>query len=226
MTKNGKYEKPISPYIKGASIFGIFYISLKLLILPIVISIQTEKLAKIPDITPSDLCLILLIILFQTDLPNSIETLKISSGGFETKFKELKAEVDKQNEDIDIFQKQQIELIQQQQKELDSLQTFMFNFLLDGSKYKIIHYLNIYNKQKQPFYFYVTPNAAIDLRVLRDFKLIELIEEKSHISQMEIDSNRGDRDIDLTKYCRLTQLGHQFLKTRVELKNKLNKYDL
>ncbi|NES78443.1 MULTISPECIES: hypothetical protein [Okeania] len=195
MNQNEKSYKPFSMYIKIASIFVTFYLSLRLLIFPIITSIETGKLAKIPEITPSDVCLLLLIILFQTDLLNLIKTLKIGSGGFEAEFRELKQEVDKQKEDIDTLQQQQIELIQQQQKKLDSLQTFMFNFLLDESKYKIIHFLNLYTAQNLPFSFHVTPNAAIDLRILRDFKLIELIDPKSYISQMETDSNRGYKAI-------------------------------
>lgn len=91
------------------------------------------------------------------------------------------------------MQQRQIEQIQQQQKELDSLQTFMFNFLIDESKYKIIHFLNYYTEQNQSFEFHVTSNAASDLRILRDFKLIAT---KCHISQMETDSNRGHKAID------------------------------
>lgn len=224
MSQNKKSYKPFSMYIKIASIFVTFYLSLRLLIFPIITSIETGKLSKIPEITPSDVSLLLLIILFQTDLPNlleTLETLKIGSGGFEAKFQKLQKEVDKQKEDIDTFQQKQIELIQQQQKKLDSLQTFMFNFLLDESKYKIIHFLNLYTAQNLPFSFHVTPNAAIDLRILRDFKLIELIDPKSYISQMETDSNRGDKAIDLTKYCRVTELGNEFIKTRAELKAKI-----
>lgn len=87
MTKNRKSHKSLSQYIQGASILTIIYLSLKLFISPIIVSIQTGKLVEIPDITPSNVCLILFILLFQTDLLYLIKTFKIGSQGFEAEFR-------------------------------------------------------------------------------------------------------------------------------------------
>ncbi|MGB3512893.1 MAG: hypothetical protein WBA93_27505 [Microcoleaceae cyanobacterium] len=95
----------------------------------------------------------------------------------------------------------------------------MFDFLIDESKYKIIHLLNYYTEQNQPFEFNVTSNAASDLRILRDFQLIAT---KSHISQMETDINRRHKAIDLTQYCAMTELAHQFRKTKEQFQTKVN----
>ena len=95
----------------------------------------------------------------------------------------------------------------------------MYNFLLDESEYKILNYLQEKNEKKQPFNFHVSPHAASDLRKLRGFKLIDI---KCYVSELETESNRGQKAIDLTKSCQLTERGHKFLQTKKQLQLKTN----
>lgn len=210
-------NKTMTQSIQIASYFAILYLGLKLFIVPL-INLKTGKL-EIPDINPSDVGLVIVVLLFQTELPNLIRKIKIGSEGFEAEFKELKDVVDKQKEEIDILQQRQIEQIQEQQQELDSLQAFMYNFLLDESEYKILNYLQEKTEKKQPFNFHVSSHAASDLRKLRGFKLIDI---KGYVSTLESESHRGQKAIDLTQSCQLTERGHKFLETKKLLQLKTN----
>jgi|GEM_PF-2409166 len=165
-----------------------------------------------------DIILIVIVLIFNSDLLNRLEDFGISKdGGITAKFKQLKQEVNQQKQQIDQIQAQQLEQLEQQQKNLESMQAFMYNFLLDEKEYEKIDQLDKHSQAKTNYDFYVSDRVGDELRRLRDLKLIST--KSGYISDIVRASDYGKLAIDLTKYLDVTDLGKKFLITRGTLQS-------
>jgi hypothetical protein len=134
MSNQPKTENNLK-FLDIASKFILIYLSLKLVIFPVVqtgINIipnlaSREKISiesiKIPDLTFSDVTLLLIIFLFQPQTSKIFETLDISAQGLKAQFRKLEDKVDQAQADLDKLQQKQID-------ELNQLQRFMYPLLL------------------------------------------------------------------------------------------------
>ncbi|MDT9180112.1 MAG: hypothetical protein P5702_21005 [Limnospira sp. PMC 1291.21] len=200
--------------------FILIYLSLKLIIFPIVqtgINVlpnlaSREKISvesiKIPDLTFPDVTLLLIILLFQPQTSKIFETLDISAqGGLKAQFRKLEDKVDQAKADLDKLQQKQID-------ELNQLQRFMYPLLLTPGEIEKLKNLKEKSENNTAFDFYVSNPAAAELRRLRDSKLIALKTPYQYISDLERASNYAETDkdfIDLTQYCEITEAGEEFL---------------
>jgi len=199
------------------SFFVLTYLTLKVILFPIVqtgINITShlgsqEKISidaiKVPDITFSDIMLLLIIFLFQPQASEIFEKLNISPQGISADFRKLEKKVGQNKEEIDKLQKKQID-------EINKLQQFMYRLLLTSKEIEKLEGLNENNLTE----FYVNKPAADELRRLRDSNLITI---DRYVNELERLSNYGEISIDLTQYCAITESGHEFL---MNLKNMTN----
>lgn len=199
-------------FLDFASRLVIVYLSLKVVIFPVtqtIINISShlasqEKISvdsiKIPDLTFTDIILLAIILLFQPQASKIFESLKLSPQGLEATFKKLEVlenKVEKNKEDIDQVQQAQLD-------EIKKFQQFMFRLLLTSKEIEKLEGLDANDLTE----FYVNKPAADELRRLRDSDLITI---DRYVSELERLSNYGKIPIDLTKYCAITQSGHEFL---------------
>ena len=206
-------------FLDIASKFILIYLSLKLVIFPVVqtgINIipnlaNREKISiesiKIPDLTFPDVTLLLIIFLFQPQTSKIFETLDISAQGLKAQFRKLEDKVDQAKADLDKLQQKQID-------ELNQLQRFMYPLLLTPLEIEKLKGLKENIENNTAFKFYVNEQAAAELRRLRDSKLIKIKPPYQHISDLERASNYGrtDKDfVDLTECFEITESGEEFL---------------
>ncbi|QFS52340.1 hypothetical protein [Nostoc sphaeroides] len=206
-------------FLDIASKFILIYLSLKLVIFPVFqtgINIipnlaNREKISvesiKIPDLTFSDVTLLLIIFLFQPQTSKIFETLDISAQGLKAQFRKLEGEVEQAKADLYKLQQKQID-------ELNQLQRFMYPLLLTPVEVEKLKGLKENSENNTAFKFYVNERAAAELRRLRDSKLIKIKPPYKYISDLEKASNYGKTDkdfVDLTQCCELTESGEEFL---------------
>jgi Sec-independent protein translocase protein TatA len=102
------------------------------LISPFLFNLKSENQPRKIEFT--DLAIIAIILIFNSNLPSRLVDLGISKdGGITAKFKELnqlKQEVTEQKKQIDDLQAQQLEQLEKQQKNLESVQAFTYSLLL------------------------------------------------------------------------------------------------
>jgi Sec-independent protein translocase protein TatA len=102
------------------------------LISPFIFNLKSENQPRKIEFT--DLAIIAIILIFNSNLPSRLVDLGISKdGGITAKFKELnqlKQEVTEQKKQIDDLQAQQLEQLEKQQKNLESVQAFTYSLLL------------------------------------------------------------------------------------------------
>ena len=202
------------------SSFVLIYLSLKIIIFPIIQTginitshfINQEKISidiiKIPDITFPDITLIAIIFLFQPQAAEIFKSFKLSPQGLEAEFQDLKSEVEKNKQEIDQLQQSQID-------EINKLQQFMYRLLLTPKEIEKLE--GLMNKTLTTFY--VNESASTELRRLRDSQLIEILPPRSYVSDLEKLSDYGRTSIDLTKFCTITESGKEFLQALEKMSN-------
>jgi hypothetical protein len=202
------------------SSFVLIYLSLKIIIFPIIQTginitshfINQEKISidiiKIPDITFPDITLIAIIFLFQPQAAEILKSFKLSPQGLEAEFQDLKSEVEKNKQEIDQLQQSQID-------EINKLQQFMYRLLLTPKEIEKLE--GLMNKTLTTFY--VNESASTELRRLRDSQLIEILPPRSYVSDLEKLSDYGRTSIDLTQFCTITESGKEFLQALEKMSN-------
>ncbi len=202
------------------SSFVLIYLSLKIIIFPIIQTginitshfINQEKISidiiKIPDITFPDITLIAIIFLFQPQASEILKSFKLSPQGLEAEFQDLKSEVEKNKQEIDQLQQSQID-------EINKLQQFMYRLLLTPKEIEKLE--GLMNKTLTTFY--VNESASTELRRLRDSQLIEILPPRSYVSDLEKLSDYGRTSIDLTQFCTITESGKEFLQALEKMSN-------
>ncbi len=219
----------------------LIYLILKLIAFPVIRTgvnliqslVEQETIATdftIPDLTFPDIILLIIILLFQPQAATIFESLDLSPGRLKATFKkleDLEVKVDKTKQDIkqdiDKFQQEQIDLLTKQQEEMNKLQRFMYRLLLAPKEIEKLKGLKENSESNTPFKFYVSKDAASELRRLRDSKLIRIKPQYRYVADLEKASNyaKTEQDfIDLTKYCEITEVGEEFLTKLEELTNK------
>ncbi|PZU94031.1 MAG: hypothetical protein DCE90_15480 [Pseudanabaena sp.] len=171
----------------------------------------------------SDLALIALVLLFNSNLLNRLEDFGVSKeGGITAKFKKLEQldqEVNKQKGQIDDIQSQQLEQLEKQQKNLEEMQAFMYNFLITEKDYEKIDQLHKHLEIHTNYDCFVPEKVGDELRHLRDLKLIST--KLGHISDIVRASEYGRYPVDLTQHLDVTELGKKLLKIRQEIKKNV-----
>lgn len=238
-------DKPTEEKLKFLDISSkliLIYLILKLIAFPVIrtgVNVRqslvdqetiTTNSFTIPDVTFPDIILLIIIFLFQPQAGKIFESLDLSPGRLKATFKkleDLEVKVDKTKQDIkqdiDKFQQEQIDLLTKQQEEMNKLQRFMYRLLLAPKEIEKLKGLKENSKSNTPFKFYVSKDAASELRRLRDSKLIRIKPQYRYVADLEKASNyaKTEQDfIDLTKYCEITEVGEEFLTKLEELTNK------
>ncbi|WP_055075662.1 hypothetical protein [Pseudanabaena sp. 'Roaring Creek'] len=201
-------------FLDFASTVILLYLALKFVAVPIV---QTAvnfthrdrgvgDIAKVPDFTFPDITLIAIILLFQPQTSDIFKSIDFSSGGLKAEFKDLRSEMLQTKEDLDKRQQEQID-------RMNKLQNFMYCLILTPKEIEKLKGI----KDNSMHEFYVSKDAASELRRLRDSNLIAIVPPFQYISDLEKASNYGSIAIDLVKYCELTQSGQQFLQNLEEI---------
>ena len=211
----------------------LIYLSLKLIVFPVISTginitqslVKQETIATdsftIPELTFSDILLLIIIFLFQPEMSKLLKSLDLSPQGFRVKFRlnKLEGKVDETKQEIYNFQQEQI-------KEINKLQRFMYRLLLTPKEIEKLQVLKENSESNKPFIFYVTKDAASELRRLRDSELIKIKPPFLYVSDLEKASNHAKTDkdfINLTEYCEITKTGKEFL---TQLKKLTDKKDL
>ncbi|NEP90963.1 MAG: hypothetical protein F6K18_31425 [Okeania sp. SIO2C2] len=155
--------------------------------------------------------------MLQPEASKIFKTLDLSPKGLKAEFKDLKNQVNKNQEDIDNFQQKQIDNIKK-------LQNFMFMYplLLAPKMTEKLQELKKCTESNTNFKFKVTEQAASELRGLRDSGLIKIKRPYKYVSHLQRDSQYGQDYIDLTKYCELTKLGEDFLEKLAKISTETN----
>jgi translation elongation factor EF-1beta len=195
-----------------ASLFLLFYFTLKFVISPVVqtgIIVNSnfsdkEKISidniKVPELTFPEIILIVIILLFQPQAANIFESLKVSPQGLDVKFNALENKVNENKKDIYRLQQRQI-------NEINKLQQFMYRLILTSKEIEKLNGLKKHDLSE----FYVNKPAAEELRRLRDSMLISVLPPHKHISDLEKLSNYGSTPINLNQCCDITESGKKFL---------------
>jgi len=211
MADNKKTENGFS-FLGIFSGFALLYFIIKFIVFPI--ANHKEKLA-IPDLTFPDITLIAIVLLFQPQTAKIFESLDFSpQGGLKAQFKKMEEKVDNNEQAIDNLQQQQIELQREQIERVEKIIRCIYPLILLPGEIKILENLKKHGEENTFFEFYVTHDAAGNLRRLRDSKLIKLKPPYRHVSDLEKASNyaKTDKDfIDLAQYCEITPEGGEFL---------------
>ncbi|MGD1715004.1 hypothetical protein [Hydrocoleum sp. CS-953] len=233
-------DKPTEAKFKFLDIAAkliLIYLILKLIAFPVIRTgvnviqslVEQETISTdftIPDLTFPDIILLIIIFLFQPQAGKIFKSLDLSPGRVKATFKkleDLEVKVDKTKQDIDQFQQQQIDLLTKQQEEMEKLQRFMYRLLLAPKEIEKLKGLKENSESNTPFKFYVSKDAASELRRLRDSKLIKIKSPYRYVADLEKVSNYGKTEqdfIDLTEYCKITEVGEEFLTKLEELTNK------
>lgn len=192
--------------------FALLYFIIKFIVFPI--ANHKEKLA-IPDLTFPDITLLAIVLLFQPQTAKIFESLDFSpQGGLKAEFKKMEEKVDNNQQAIDNLQQQQIELQREQIERVEKIIRCIYPLILLPGEIKILENLKKHGEENTFFEFYVTHDAAGNLRRLRDSKLIKLKPPYRYVSDLEKASNyaKTDKDfIDLAQYCEITKEGEEFL---------------
>lgn len=204
----------------------MIYLLLKLIVFPIIQTtiniipnlinqqkIVTENI-KIPDLTFPDITLLAILFLIQPQTAKTLKTFSVSPKGLNAEFKDLvdttkKEIVDTTKKKIDELQQRQIEALTKEQEKIDKQQQFMFQLLLTPKEVEKLKGLKKHSGNNTTFDFYVSREAAAELRRLRDSELIIIKPPYRYIAELEKAGN--DKKIDLTQYCELTKSGEEFL---------------
>jgi Sec-independent protein translocase protein TatA len=204
-------------YIKIVSGITFAYLIFSL-ISPFAFNLKSDNQPRKIEFT--DLAIIALILIFNSNLPSRLVELGISTdGGITTKFKELnelKQEVTDQKKQIDDLQAQQLEQLEKQQKNLESVQAFTYSLLLGKKDREKIEQLEKNSQAKLRYDFNVPEIVGNQLRRLRDLNLIDT-KSGYNISDIVKASDNGKNSIDLTEYLDVTELGRKFLITHEKL---------
>lgn len=203
-------------YIEIVSLITFAYLIFSL-VSPFIFNLKSENQPRKIEFT--DLAIIALILIFNSNLPSRLEDLVISKdGGITAKFKELKQlkeEVTEQKKQIDDLQAQQLEELEKQQKNLESVQAFTYSLLLGKKDREKIEQLEKHIQAKSRYDFYVSDIVGEQLRRLRDLNLIDT--KSGYVSDIIKASDNGKISIDLTEYLDVTELGRKFLITHEKL---------
>jgi len=208
-SKNNEKAASKLNFLSIVSTVVLIYLSLKFIAVPI---IQTSvnltnkdkisaEIIKVPDFTFPDITLLAIILLFRPQTSEIFKSIDFSSGGLKAEFKDLQGEMRQAKDDLDKSQQEQIDA-------MNKLQRFMYRLILSSNEIEKLKGI----KNTTMTSFYVSKDAASELRRLRDSDLIRIIKSKAkHISDLQKASNYGEVAIDLTQYCELTETGEEYL---------------
>ncbi|MFM6153093.1 MAG: hypothetical protein ACKPE3_08825 [Sphaerospermopsis kisseleviana] len=115
----------------------------------------------------------------------------LSPQGIKAEFmEEVREIVGKPQEEIENkLQQQQIDALNKEQKEINKLQQFMYRLILNYKEVEKLKGLKEHEDNNTVFKFYVTRDAAAELRRLRDSELIIIKPPYRYIAELEKVSN-------------------------------------
>jgi hypothetical protein len=151
--------------------------------------------------------LIVIIFLFQPQTSQMFKSLRLSREEITIEFTELKKTVEDHKQAIDKLQQNQLDKIQK-------IIQYIYPLIISSAEIKLLKDIKKHNEYNTSFKFDINQDTVLNLRRLRDSKLIKIKLPYRYISDLEKASDyaKTKKDlIDLAKCCEITREGVEFL---------------
>ena len=202
-------EKKIT-FLSLFSAFALIYFTIKFIVFPL---IDHREDKTIPDIKFPDVTLLAIIFLFQPQTLQTLKNLRPSREELTKEFTALKRTIEENKQEIDKLQYNQVDKIEQIVK-------YMYPLIISSAEVKILKEIKKHNDYKTSYKFDINQDTVVNLRRLRDSKLIKIKLPYRYISDLEKASDyaKTKKDlIDLAKCCEITGEGIEFLDNLQEI---------
>jgi len=209
MSNHKTTEKKIT-FLSLFSAFALIYFTIKFIVFPLV---DHKENKTIPDINFPDVTLLVIIFLFQPQTLQTLKNLRPSREELTKEFTALKRTIEENKQEIDKLQYNQVDKIQQ-------IVQYMYPLIISSAEVKILKEIKKHNEYKTSYKFDINQDTVVNLRRLRDSKLIKIKLPYRYISDLEKASDyaKTKKDlIDLAKCCEITGEGIEFLDNLQEI---------